>query len=276
MSSGAACVMSRPSSSDPAGARADEAGDRPQERRLARAVGAEHRGDARLRDVDRDVVERDHRAVGRPQRLNAQHRPRPQVGVEHAWVDLDVGRLARGQAAAEVEHDDAVADRHHQVHVVLDQQHRRLGRERPDAGAELGHVVLVEAARRLVEQQQAGPRDQRARQRHPLLDAERQAAREPVGASATPRSSSAASASARSRRSARSERGGRGARLATPARAWRPPRPSRSRPRSARGTGRRPAACARCRAGRARAGGPGPARSRRTARCRRRRGRSRR
>ena len=35
------------------------------------------------------------------------------------WI---CGRRALGDLAAEVEHDDAVGDRHHELHVVLDQQ----------------------------------------------------------------------------------------------------------------------------------------------------------
>ena len=76
------------------------------------------------------------------------------------------------------------------------------------SSAELVHVVLAEAAGRLVEQQQLRARDQRAGQRDPLLDAVGQAARAAGRRRRRRRaSSSAASARSRSARSSRSERG---------------------------------------------------------------------
>ena len=57
-----------------------------------------------------------------------------------------------------------VGDAHDEAHVVLDEQHGQLvvRRGRADELAELADLLVVEAAGRLVEQQQPRPRDQRA------------------------------------------------------------------------------------------------------------------
>src|SRR5579859_2625671 len=80
-----------------------------------------------------------------------------QVGLDHGRVGLDLGRPALGDLAAEVEHGDAVADAHHQAHVVLDEQHGRT------AVADLADELLqgdllrgVHARGRLVQHQQPG------------------------------------------------------------------------------------------------------------------------
>src|SRR5262245_48234924 len=77
-----------------------------------------------------------------------------EIGVEHARVGLHLRGRTVGDAPAEVEHGDAVAHRHDEVHAVLDQQHRHLAPQAADALAELAQVVVAETARRLVEQQQ--------------------------------------------------------------------------------------------------------------------------
>ena len=48
-----------------------------------------------------------------------------QVGLDHAVVRLHLGRRALGDLLAAVEHGDAVGDAHHDLHVVLDHQHRQ-------------------------------------------------------------------------------------------------------------------------------------------------------
>src|SRR5580700_11207877 len=83
-----------------------------------------------------------------------------QVGRGHRRVGLHlVGRAARDQPA-EVKHEDHVANRHHQVHPVLDDHHARLGCALLDQPAELGQLLLGQAAGRLVEQQQPRARHQ--------------------------------------------------------------------------------------------------------------------
>jgi hypothetical protein len=83
--------------------------------------------------------------------------------------------------APEVEHGDAVAHRHHEVHVMLDQQHRHVAPQAADALAQLAHVLAAEPAGRLVEQDQLRSPDERARQRDALLDREGQRSRQPAG-----------------------------------------------------------------------------------------------
>ncbi len=79
---------------------------------------------------------------------------------------------------SEVEHEDLVADRHHQVHVVFDEQHRAL--QLGDQRAELPDLVRAQPAGRLVEQQQPGPGHQRAGERDPLAYCIGEAARRGV------------------------------------------------------------------------------------------------
>src|SRR5919197_3064389 len=97
-----------------------------------------------------------------------------EIGVEHALVGLDLGGRPVRDAAAEVEHDDAVADRHDEVDAVLDEQHRHVAAEGADALAQLLHVVAAEPAGRLVEEDELRARDERPRQRDALLDGVRQ------------------------------------------------------------------------------------------------------
>ena len=71
-----------------------------------------------------------------------------------------------------------VGDAHDEVHVVLDEQHGQLQvvAHRADERRELVHLGVVEAARGLVEQQQARLRDERARKLDALERPERQPA----------------------------------------------------------------------------------------------------
>ena len=87
---------------------------------------------------------------------------------------------------AEVEHDDAVAHRDHEVHVVVDEHHGDRAR-RSDAisSPRSDSSPRVESAGGLVEQQQLGLADQCARERDPLLDRVGQRAGQPIGDLAT-------------------------------------------------------------------------------------------
>ncbi len=83
---------------------------------------------------------------------------------------------AFGDLPAEIERHHPVGNVHHQAHVVLDQQHRE---PEPvanllDQGAERPDFLVIEAARRLIEQQQLGLAGQGARQLHAFLRAEGQ------------------------------------------------------------------------------------------------------
>ena len=144
---------------------AHEARERAQQRRLARAVGAQDRGDAALRAPRR----RRRRARGPGRRPSRGPQPAaststPEVGVEHALVGAHLGRRALGDAPAEVEHDDAVADATSRGPCGA----RPAAPPCRRAGARISspsssHVVAAQAAGRLVEQQQLAARATSAR-----------------------------------------------------------------------------------------------------------------
>src|SRR5256885_2995410 len=108
---------------------------------------------------------------------------RPEVGLDHRRVVLHLARRAASDPAAEVEHVHAVGDPHHHLHVVLDQQDRQLEvlAHPADQRAELSDLLVVEASRRLVQEQQPRPRCERAGKLDALLGAEGELSRRPVG-----------------------------------------------------------------------------------------------
>ena len=86
-----------------------------------------------------------------------------------------LGRRAFGDALAEVERDHPVGQAHQQLHMVLHQQHRQLQplAQRPNQRSDGAHFLMVQAARRLIEQQQLRIGGERARELDALLRAER-------------------------------------------------------------------------------------------------------
>ena len=187
-------------------ASAHHAAERPQDRRLAGAVGAEQGADVALVDREADAVQRLLLAVKRVEPGDFEHhRPRAhrvagaEIGADHLFVMLHLGRRALGDLAAEIERDDLVGDRHHQVHVVLDEQHGDLAlvAHPADERAQFADLLVVEAAGRLVEQQQLRLR-RRARAPARPACACRAAARRP-GAAPRPRDRAVAAATTRSR-----------------------------------------------------------------------------
>ena len=97
--------------------------------------------------------------------------------------DCTCGRRALGELAAEIQRDHMVGDRHHQAHVMFDQQHGHLAlvANAADQVAEHMDFLVVEAAGGLVEQQDLRIGGQRARQLDALLGAERQAGNRDMG-----------------------------------------------------------------------------------------------
>src|SRR5439155_4019176 len=83
-----------------------------------------------------------------------------QVGLDHRGVVLHLLRRAVRDLAAEVEHCDALADRHHEVHVVLDEQDRQVEvvLDAADDRPQRPDLLVVQPARTLVEHQQRGRR----------------------------------------------------------------------------------------------------------------------
>ncbi len=89
---------------------------------------------------------------------------------------LHLGRRAFGDLAAEIEHHDFVADRHDEIHVMLDQEHGDvvLVANSSDQATKTLDLVVIEAAGRLIQQQKPRPRHKRAGKLDPFLQAERQ------------------------------------------------------------------------------------------------------
>src|SRR5580765_3028190 len=79
---------------------------------------------------------------------------RSQVCLDHLGVRLYLCRRPVCDRAPEVEHVDTVADRHHEVHVVLDEQHGQVEvlAHLADHIRELSDILVVQPAGRLVEQ----------------------------------------------------------------------------------------------------------------------------
>src|SRR5688572_4619340 len=82
-----------------------------------------------------------------------------EVRLDHRGVGPHLRRWALRDLAPEVEHVDSIGDRHDQVHVVLDEQDREVvvDPNAPDQRREFPHLLVVEPARRLVEQEQPRP-----------------------------------------------------------------------------------------------------------------------
>src|SRR5581483_475071 len=80
----------------------------------------------------------------------------PEVGLDHAWIPLDVRRPSFRDLLAVVEHGDAVRDLHHHPHVVLDEEQGEMAffHEAPEQGHEAPRLALGHARGRLVQQQQ--------------------------------------------------------------------------------------------------------------------------
>ena len=181
-----------------------------ERRRLAGAVRAEDGDDLPLLDGERDPVERAHRAVARLDVAQLEQRhwavPRRCRGTPRSRPGSPAPRPASPRrSSAEVHHVHVVGDPHHEVHVVLDEEHGQLPvvADLLDEAAELVHLLVVEPAGGLVEEQQL-----RLRRR----------------GRARARRASASRTAARRRAAARSRRGRR-------SRAPRAPPPRRRRPR---------------------------------------------
>src|SRR4051794_29828338 len=105
-------------------------------------------------------------------------RRRAEVGADDGGVLLDLLRGALGDLPAEVEHDDAVRHRHHQFHVVLDEQHGDVALL-VDAADEFSQLALLHRIRtrgRLVQQDHPGVGAEPAGYRGPPLPAVRERA----------------------------------------------------------------------------------------------------
>ena len=149
-----------------------DADQRLQQRRLAGAVAAEQRDDLVLVQREADIVEDVALAVEgvdvveRQQRVDARRRSRAACAAtaRRAGADIDLLHLGAGarvldraveQHPAFVHDRDVVGELEHPVDVVLDQQHRQVGRDALDDGADALALGRGEPGERLVEQQHA-------------------------------------------------------------------------------------------------------------------------
>jgi hypothetical protein len=98
-----------------------------------------------------------------------------------------VARRTLGEPAAVVEHDEAVRDLHQRLHGVLDDDDGdAVGADAPDHGRHDLDAVLGEAGERLVEQHEARPRREAARQLHQAQLERGEAGRQDVAPRAEP------------------------------------------------------------------------------------------
>ncbi len=138
---------------------------------------------AREQAADQDLEEELHRQWRRGSHRRdappiAHQCTTPRYASITAWLRAHLVRRAVADLAAVVEHDHPVGDVHHDAHVVLD-QHDRRAELVVDVEDEAAHVLLlldVHAGHRLVEQQQRRLGRERARELDALLQSVRQAA----------------------------------------------------------------------------------------------------
>jgi hypothetical protein len=100
------------------------------------------------------------------------------VRLEHLRVALDVRRQALGDLDAEVHHHQPVGEAHHEIHVVLDEQHgHALGLEGTHQRRQRLLLEIAQARRGLVEQEQQRIGGECPRDLHDALLPQCQAAR---------------------------------------------------------------------------------------------------
>ncbi len=88
---------------------------------------------------------------------------------QHLGIGTDLVWRAVGDALAVIEHDDPLGNRHDELHVVLDQQHRDAAvDDAPDRFVDLRRFARIEPGGRLVEHQDLGICRQRAGELEPL------------------------------------------------------------------------------------------------------------
>ena len=152
---------------------------------FARAVGADQGDDLAFVHMEGDVLDGVDGAVVDVDAFNAQHSLchgsallLAQVGFDDLGVVADLVGGALGDDPAEVQHRDALADAHDQIHVMLDQQDGdvELVPDAADDLHQLGGLGGVHAGGGLVQQQQLGAGGQGADDLQPALGAVGQAA----------------------------------------------------------------------------------------------------
>ena len=120
-------------------------------------------------------------AVGGVEPANGQHRrrlaPPPEVDLEDPRVALDLLHRPLAEDRALVEHGHLAGDLPDELHVVLDDQHRSVGRDRLEQLAGARRLLVGHAGHRLVHEQQLRILRDHHPDLEPLLLAVRQSAR---------------------------------------------------------------------------------------------------
>ena len=158
-------VRSRPSNDIVPDADRMHAGDGVDERGLARAVGTDDADELARGRRQRHVAQRDGGAVLHLDDRGAQACAFPRNAVTTSGFDSTRRRGAFRDDQAVIEHDDAVRQRQHRAHHVLDEYDRRaVVADRADQLDRAVDLAGREARQHLVEQQQPRPRRERARE----------------------------------------------------------------------------------------------------------------
>ena len=153
-------------------------------RGLAHAVAAEQRHDLAGADVEAHVEQHLRGAVAGCEFFDREHALHllAEIGGDHLRVGAHLRRRAARQDAAVDQHRDAVRQREHRVHVVLDQHHREAALQAAQRRDQPLGLVAAGAGHRLVEQQQLRLHRQRDRELQRALLAVRELAGRHVGA----------------------------------------------------------------------------------------------
>jgi hypothetical protein len=98
----------------------------------------------------------------------------PEIGLDHVLIGLNVSGSSFGKFLAEVQRNDSIGYGHDEAHVMLDQQY---GDAKPVAyshnqAAEREDFFVIQASRRLVQQQDLRLHSQRSSEFDSLLRAE--------------------------------------------------------------------------------------------------------
>ena len=157
-----------------------QAGQRTHQRGLASAVGAKDSNQLALGNFEIGPPHHGCGAVAGGQRADCHQRllrsyrdglfaaalrllAGAQVGFQHGRIGGHLSGRSLCDHGAGVEHDHMVGDAHHQIHIVLDQDHGHAhGRELAQQRTDRRGVFRVQPCRRLIEREHARPDRERA------------------------------------------------------------------------------------------------------------------
>src|SRR5713101_6642554 len=173
---------------DAAGTHGQQAHDRLEQRGLADPVASHQTDDAAVRDLERDVPEHLALPVGDVEALNLKHLRHTsgshigvtapaQIDLHHPVVLLHLLHGPLADDAALVEHGHLARDAAHELHVVLDHEHRPLRGHALEEAARLLRLLVGHARHGLVDEEELGVLNHDHADLEPLLLPMRQPAR---------------------------------------------------------------------------------------------------